>query len=138
MAYLHEKKQGSPTLSHLMPISRLPLDHYLLSQVANPQPQISKNANEKRVARTVACHSSGMHGYALCDHSHRYAANETYRLALIFFGAATGVSAQRRVSVNYEAIRLWYKKFGLREEPSVFSAECLCDLGECSCHTDAV
>jgi hypothetical protein len=33
----------------------------------SPQPQISKEATEKRVARTVACYRSGMDGYALCD-----------------------------------------------------------------------
>ena len=45
-----------------------PLDHYLFSQGANPQPQISKDATEKRVARTVACYRSEMDRYALCDH----------------------------------------------------------------------
>jgi hypothetical protein len=45
-----------------------PLSHYLFSQDASPQPQISKDATEKRVARTVACYRSGMNGYALCDH----------------------------------------------------------------------
>jgi hypothetical protein len=33
-----------------------PLGHYLFSQDANPQPQISKDATEKRVVRTVACY----------------------------------------------------------------------------------
>jgi hypothetical protein len=42
----------------------LPLSQYLFSQDANPQPQISKDATEKRVARTVACYRSEMDGYA--------------------------------------------------------------------------
>jgi hypothetical protein len=45
-----------------------PLGHYLFSQDGNPQPQISKHATEKRVARTVACCYSEMDGYASCDH----------------------------------------------------------------------
>jgi hypothetical protein len=45
-----------------------PLSHYLFSQGANPQPQISKDATEKSVALTVACYRSEMDGYALCDH----------------------------------------------------------------------
>jgi hypothetical protein len=45
------------------------LGHYLFSQEANPQPKISKDATEKHVARTVACHPSGMKKYELCDHS---------------------------------------------------------------------
>ena len=45
-----------------------PLGHYLFSQDANPQRQISKDATEKRVARTVARYRSGMDGYALRDH----------------------------------------------------------------------
>ena len=51
-----------------MPPSRAPLGHYLFLQEANPQPQISKDATEKRVARTVACYHSDIDGYALCDH----------------------------------------------------------------------
>ena len=35
----------------------------LFSQEANPQPQISKDATEKRVARTAADSRSGMSGY---------------------------------------------------------------------------
>jgi hypothetical protein len=35
---------------------------------ANPEPQISKNATERRVARTLACYSSEMNNYELCDH----------------------------------------------------------------------
>jgi hypothetical protein len=35
-----------------------PLGHYLFSQDANPQPQMSKDATEKRVVRTVACYRS--------------------------------------------------------------------------------
>ena len=35
---------------------------------ANAQPHISKNATEKRVARTVAYSRSGMVGYELHDH----------------------------------------------------------------------
>jgi hypothetical protein len=46
----------------------LPLSQYLFSQDANPQPQITKDATEKRVARTIACYRSEMDGYALCDH----------------------------------------------------------------------
>ncbi len=45
-----------------------PLSHYPLWQGANPQPQISKDVTEKRVARTVACYRSGVDGYELCDH----------------------------------------------------------------------
>ncbi len=44
-----------------------PLGDYLFSQDANPQRQISKDATEKRVARTVACYRSEIDGYALCD-----------------------------------------------------------------------
>jgi hypothetical protein len=45
-----------------------PLGDYLFSQDANPQPQISKDATEKRVAWTVARYRSEMDGYALWDH----------------------------------------------------------------------
>ena len=45
-----------------------PLGHYLVSQDANSQPQISKDATEKRVVRTVACYRSGMNKYELCEH----------------------------------------------------------------------
>ena len=45
-----------------------PLGHYLFSQEANPQSQISKDATEKRVARRVARYRSGMDGYELRDH----------------------------------------------------------------------
>ena len=41
--------------------------HYLISQDANPQPQISKDATKKRVARTVTCYRSGIDGYELYD-----------------------------------------------------------------------
>ena len=58
----------TPTLSHLVPPSWAALGHYLLLQEANPQPQISKDATEKRVAQTVACYRSEMDGHALCDH----------------------------------------------------------------------
>ena len=68
LAHLREKEQGRPTLSHLAPPPEIPLGHYLFSQDANPQPHISKDATEKRVARTVACYRSEMDGYALCDH----------------------------------------------------------------------
>ena len=44
-----------------------PLGHYLVSQDANSQPQISKDATEKRVVRTVACYRSGMNKYELCE-----------------------------------------------------------------------
>jgi hypothetical protein len=57
----------------------------------SPQPQISKEATEKRVARTVACYRSGMDGYALCDHSHRQTFSEADQLALIFLGAVTRI-----------------------------------------------
>jgi hypothetical protein len=67
------------------------LDHYLFSQGANPQPQISKDATKKRVARTVACYRSDMDGYALCDHSHRQTFSEADRLALIFLAAVTHI-----------------------------------------------
>ena len=36
LAHLREKEQGRPNLSHLVPASRAPLDHYLFSQDANP------------------------------------------------------------------------------------------------------
>ena len=62
------KEQGRPTLSHLVAPLEHPLGHYLFSQDASPQPQISKDATEKRVVPTVACYRSGMNGYALCDH----------------------------------------------------------------------
>jgi hypothetical protein len=55
LAHLREKEQGRRTLSHLAPPPDIPLGHYLFSQDANSQPQISKDATEKRVARTVAC-----------------------------------------------------------------------------------
>jgi hypothetical protein len=55
LAHLREKEQGRRTLSHLAPPPEIPLGHYLFSQDANSQPQISKDATEKRVARTVAC-----------------------------------------------------------------------------------
>jgi hypothetical protein len=67
LAHLREKEQGRPTLSHLVPTSQAPLGHYVFSQDANPQPQISKDATEKRVARTVACSRSGMDEYELRD-----------------------------------------------------------------------
>jgi hypothetical protein len=51
------------------------------SQEANPQRQISKDPTEKRVAWTVACHRSGIKGYALCDHSHRQTFSEGNTLA---------------------------------------------------------
>jgi hypothetical protein len=47
---------------------RCPGVHCLFSQEADPQPHISKNATEKRVARTVAYSRSGMVGYELHDH----------------------------------------------------------------------
>ena len=53
---------------HYRDLSEDPLGHYLFSQDANPQPQISKDATEIRVATTVAKSRSGMNGYALCDH----------------------------------------------------------------------
>ena len=68
-----------------------PLGHYRFSQDANPQPQISKDATEKRVARTVACYRSEMDGYALCDLSYRQTFNEADRLALIFLAAVTRI-----------------------------------------------
>jgi hypothetical protein len=40
-----------------------PLPACLFSQEANPQPQISKNATEKRMARTAADSRSVMSGY---------------------------------------------------------------------------
>jgi hypothetical protein len=53
----------------ILPILRPPAFHGILfSQGANPQPQISKDATEKRLARTVAYYRSGIDGYALCDH----------------------------------------------------------------------
>jgi len=67
-----------------------PLGHYLFLQEANPQPQISKDATEKRVALTVPCYRLGMDGYALCDHSYRQTFSEAGRLALIFLGAVSG------------------------------------------------
>jgi hypothetical protein len=69
----------------------LPLGQYLFSQDANPQPQISKGATERRLARTVACHRSVINGYALCDHSHRQTFSEADLLALIFFAAVTRI-----------------------------------------------
>jgi hypothetical protein len=62
-----QEEQGRPTLFLLVLPSRAALGHYLFSQDANPQPQISKDATEKRVARTVACYRSEIDGYALCD-----------------------------------------------------------------------
>ena len=47
---------------------RCPGVHCLFSQEADPQPHISKNATEKRVARTVACYRSEMNKYELRDH----------------------------------------------------------------------
>ena len=47
---------------------RCPGVHCLCSQEADPQPHISKDATEKRVARTVAHPRSGMDGYELRDH----------------------------------------------------------------------
>ena len=61
----------------------------LFSQGANPQPQISKDATEKRVARTVACYRSEIDGYALCDLSYRQTFSEADRLALMFLGTVT-------------------------------------------------
>ena len=42
---------------------RCPGVHNLFSQEANPHPQISKDATEKRVARNAADFRSGMSGY---------------------------------------------------------------------------
>ena len=72
LAHLREKEQrrnkaALPYRTWCHPPEH-PLGHYLFSQDANPQPQISKDATEKRVARTVACYRSGMNKYELCDH----------------------------------------------------------------------
>ena len=58
---------------------------------ANPEPQISKDATEKPVVRTVACYRSGINKYELSDHSHRQTFSEADRLALIFLAAVTRI-----------------------------------------------
>ena len=91
LAHLREKEQGRPTLSHLAPPPEIPLGHYLFLQDANSQPQISKDATEKRMAQEVACYRSKLDGYALCDHSHRQTFSEAGLLALIFLAAVTRI-----------------------------------------------
>lgn len=44
------------------------LPTYIFSQEANPQPQVSKDATEKRVARTAAYFRSGMDENELHGH----------------------------------------------------------------------
>ena len=51
-----------------MPPPEHTLGQYLCSQEANPQPQISKDATEKRVVRMVAYYPPGMNKYELRDH----------------------------------------------------------------------
>ena len=68
-----------------------PMSHCRFSQEPNPQPQISKDATEKRVVRRVAWYRLEMERHALCDHSHRQIFSEADRLALIFLAAVTRI-----------------------------------------------
>jgi hypothetical protein len=68
LAHLREKQQHHRTLSHLVPPSRAPLSHYLFSQDANLESQISKDATEERLVRKTACYRAGVQKFLLCDH----------------------------------------------------------------------
>ena len=67
LIFAKRNKAGLPYRNWCHPHEH-PLGHYFFSQDANPQRQISKDATEKRVARTVARYRSGMDGYELRGH----------------------------------------------------------------------
>jgi hypothetical protein len=67
LIFARKNKAALPYRHWCQPLEH-PLGHYLFSQEANPQCQISKDATEKCVAQTVACYRSGMDGYELRGH----------------------------------------------------------------------
>ena len=105
LAHFREKEQGRPTLSHLVHPPEHPLGHYPFLQEAHSQPQMSKDATEKPVAREVACYRSEMDRYALCDHLGEQLFRPADRYFANFSGSVSRISEE---TYSQQAIYLSY------------------------------
>jgi hypothetical protein len=77
----------------------------------NPQPQISKDATEKRVARTVACYRSGMNKYKLRDHL----SEQLFRAIGGYFAKSSrSVGSISEETYSQQAVYLSYTSASLR------------------------